>query len=257
MAAAGLRVLAIARRDWPAVPEQLSPEKVEVDLAFVGFVGLIDPPRPEAAQAVAECAGGRHHAGDDHRRPSADRAGDREPPRHHRARRGSADDRPRPRAHRSPPSSRAKAETLRVYARVNPEQKIAIVQALQASRRVRRDDRRRRQRRARAQERRHRRRDGQDRHRRRARGVRHGAPRRQLREHRCRGRARAGGSTRTSASSSGSCSRGTRARSSRCSSRRCSGCRSRCCRSRSCGSTWSPTDCRGSRWRWSRRRRVR
>ncbi len=55
MAAAGLRVLAIARRDWPAVPDQLSPETVEVDLAFVGFVGLIDPPRPEAAQAVAEC----------------------------------------------------------------------------------------------------------------------------------------------------------------------------------------------------------
>lgn len=49
--------------------------------------------------------------------------------------------------------------------------------------------------------------------------------------------AQGGASTRTSASSSGSCWPGTPARSSRCWWRRCSGCRYRCCRSRSCGST--------------------
>ena len=55
MASKGLRVLSIARRDWPELPGELSPAVVERELAFVGFVGLIDPPRPEAASAVAEC----------------------------------------------------------------------------------------------------------------------------------------------------------------------------------------------------------
>ena len=39
-----------------ALPDELAPERVEQELAFVGFVGLIDPPRPEAAErAFAEC----------------------------------------------------------------------------------------------------------------------------------------------------------------------------------------------------------
>ena len=55
MAGQGLRVLAFARRDWPAMPAELAPDAVERDLTFVGLVGLIDPPRPEAAHAVADC----------------------------------------------------------------------------------------------------------------------------------------------------------------------------------------------------------
>ncbi len=55
MAADGLRVLALARRRWDALPAEFAPETVERDLTFIGLVGLMDPPRAEAAQAVQEC----------------------------------------------------------------------------------------------------------------------------------------------------------------------------------------------------------
>ena len=55
MAAAGLRVLAFAQREWQRAPLQLNSTEVEAELTFIALVGLIDPPRREAAQAVAEC----------------------------------------------------------------------------------------------------------------------------------------------------------------------------------------------------------
>ncbi len=55
MAADGLRVLALACRRWDSMPAELTPEAVERDLSFIGLVGLMDPPRAEAAQAVQEC----------------------------------------------------------------------------------------------------------------------------------------------------------------------------------------------------------
>ena len=55
LAAQGLRVLALAYRELPTLPDSLAPDDVEQDLTFLGLVGLIDPPRPEAAQAVALC----------------------------------------------------------------------------------------------------------------------------------------------------------------------------------------------------------
>ena len=55
MAREGLRVLAIARRDWDKPPLGTDPDVIERDLTLIGLVGLLDPPRPEVKQAVALC----------------------------------------------------------------------------------------------------------------------------------------------------------------------------------------------------------
>jgi P-type Ca2+ transporter type 2C len=55
MAAEGLRVLAVAFRHWPELPGDLSADEVERNLIFLGLVGLLDPPRPEAQEAVTLC----------------------------------------------------------------------------------------------------------------------------------------------------------------------------------------------------------
>ena len=55
MADKALRVLCAARRDWEALPEDLSPEALEQDLTYVGLCGMIDPVRPEVKAAIAEC----------------------------------------------------------------------------------------------------------------------------------------------------------------------------------------------------------
>ena len=55
MAKEGLRVLAIAHRRLDSIPSEMTSEKIETDLIFTGFVGLIDPPRPEAKEAIHLC----------------------------------------------------------------------------------------------------------------------------------------------------------------------------------------------------------
>ena len=55
MAAEGLRVLAVGTRRWDAVPEKMIHEEVESALTFLGLVGIMDPPREEAKEAVALC----------------------------------------------------------------------------------------------------------------------------------------------------------------------------------------------------------
>ncbi len=50
-----LRVLAVACKALDAVPENPTSEELEKDLTFLGLVGMIDPPRPEAKVAVATC----------------------------------------------------------------------------------------------------------------------------------------------------------------------------------------------------------
>ena len=55
MAFAGRRVLALATRRHPDA--EARPEALEGELSFLGLVGLEDPPRPEAAQSVRECRG--------------------------------------------------------------------------------------------------------------------------------------------------------------------------------------------------------
>jgi Ca2+-transporting ATPase len=58
MAHEALRVLGLAYARLPAVPD-LEAGGEDVELVWVGLVGMIDPPRPEAREAVREC----HRAG--------------------------------------------------------------------------------------------------------------------------------------------------------------------------------------------------
>jgi Ca2+-transporting ATPase len=56
MARRALRVLAVAYRDFPDMPSDLEPARIEQELTFVGLLGMIDPPRSEAREAVKICA---------------------------------------------------------------------------------------------------------------------------------------------------------------------------------------------------------
>lgn len=56
MANAALRVLAMACRDITSLPEKINTGTIETDMTFVGFVGMIDPPRPEVIEAVKRCS---------------------------------------------------------------------------------------------------------------------------------------------------------------------------------------------------------
>jgi len=56
MAARGQRVLAIASKRAEEGQQQLAFSDVESGLVFVGLIGLIDPPRPEAIDAIRQCA---------------------------------------------------------------------------------------------------------------------------------------------------------------------------------------------------------
>ncbi len=55
MGAAGLRVLAFARKNLPPQTSALSHANVSHGLTFLGLEGMIDPPRVEAIRAVAAC----------------------------------------------------------------------------------------------------------------------------------------------------------------------------------------------------------
>jgi P-type Ca2+ transporter type 2C len=126
----GLRVLAVAMRRWPAPPDGRVPDDPERDLTFLGLVGIMDPPRDEAGDAVEACKS----AGivpvlitGDH--PVTARA---------IARRVGllSDDESvlngRELAELSPEDLAARVTDIRVYARVVPEEKLRIVRALQA-----------------------------------------------------------------------------------------------------------------------------
>ena len=55
MADKALRVLAAAERLYESLPDRQEPEDLEHDLCFIGLCGMIDPVRPEVKAAVAEC----------------------------------------------------------------------------------------------------------------------------------------------------------------------------------------------------------
>ncbi len=129
MAGQGLRVLALAMRRWDRLPESLSPDVAERDLTFLGLAGMMDPPRQEAREAVRLCK----TAGitpvmitGDH--PTTARTIG--------TLLGIVDDGEgvltgRELAQLDDEGLKAKVETVRIYARVAPEDKLRIVRALQ------------------------------------------------------------------------------------------------------------------------------
>jgi P-type Ca2+ transporter type 2C len=131
LAESGLRVLAAARRDLDEIPDELT--AVEHDMTLLGLVGLLDPPRAEAADAVAECRA----AGivpvmitGDHPETAhaiASRVGVAES--HHD---GSDVLTGHDLSVLDDAALATRVLDARVYARVDPSQKIRIVQALQA-----------------------------------------------------------------------------------------------------------------------------
>lgn len=50
-----LRVLACAFREHSELPIEITPEEIERDMIFIGLMGMIDPARPEAKDAIAVC----------------------------------------------------------------------------------------------------------------------------------------------------------------------------------------------------------
>jgi magnesium-transporting ATPase (P-type) len=130
LAELALRTLAVAYRPLPDGGETQADESLERELVYLGLVGILDPPRPEARQAIAEASAAGIRVlmiTGDHPRTALRIAGD---------------------LGITGPGSRALAgaeievltdEELRaavrevsVYARVAPEHKLRIVDALQA-----------------------------------------------------------------------------------------------------------------------------
>ncbi|WP_028521657.1 cation-translocating P-type ATPase [Ruminococcus flavefaciens] len=55
MADQALRVLLAAYREYDEIPDDISPEGLEHDLIYIGMTGMIDPVRPEVKDAIGLC----------------------------------------------------------------------------------------------------------------------------------------------------------------------------------------------------------
>src|SRR5215472_8560020 len=129
----GLRVLAAANREVKEDKGDLTIEDLDKDLVFLGLVGIIDPPRPEAIEAIAACK----EAGIRVKMITGDHAGTataigREM--------GITEN---PKAVTGAELEAASDEDLRqivpdtdIFARTSPEHKLRLVQALQANNEV-------------------------------------------------------------------------------------------------------------------------
>lgn len=129
LAAGGERVIALARAPAPRPGSRLAPADLQGRATLLGLVGLIDPPRPEAVAAVAECRA----AGIAIKMITGDHAATA---RAVAMRLGLADD---PRVltgqdldRLDPGAFAAGARAASVFARTTPEHKLRLVEALQS-----------------------------------------------------------------------------------------------------------------------------
>ncbi len=131
MANQGYRVLALAMRQFPGRPRQVLPDVVERDLTFLGLAALIDPLRSEVPQAVTDCL----TAGIAPIMITGDHPGTATAIAN---RLGIFDEEMalltgKQLAEMSDDQLSEVAASVRIYARVDPEQKLRIVKALQAN----------------------------------------------------------------------------------------------------------------------------
>lgn len=127
-AARGLRVLGIAFKNLDKIPDTLEVDDVAGEMVLAGMVGIIDPPRREAVEAVAECKSAGIRVvmiTGDHKLTAKAIAGHV----------GIHNEK----VHTGAELEEASDEDLRewvrdtsVYARVSPEHKLHLVKALQA-----------------------------------------------------------------------------------------------------------------------------
>lgn len=130
MAADGLRTIGFCYRHWNKLPDNLAPEVVESGLTMLGIAGLMDPPREEARESVAQCKSAGIQpvmiTGD---HPATALAVAK--------RIGIVDDESEvvitgtELEQISDQEFNERVEQIRVYARVAPEQKLQIIKALQ------------------------------------------------------------------------------------------------------------------------------
>lgn len=126
----GKRVLAYAAKLVEVLPNTISIESIETDLDFIGLAALIDPPREEVIQAIADC----HTAGitpvmitGDHPITAKAIATETGILRHKTDRVITGAEL----AKLTEEEFEKEIDYIKVYARVSPEQKLNIVKALQ------------------------------------------------------------------------------------------------------------------------------
>jgi Ca2+-transporting ATPase len=126
----GKRVLAYALKLVDTLPKRISIESIETNLTFIGLAAMIDPPREEVIQAIADC----HTAGirpvmitGDHPITAKAIATETGILRHKTDRVITGIEL----ANYTDEEFEKEIEYIKVYARVSPEQKLHIVKALQ------------------------------------------------------------------------------------------------------------------------------
>ncbi len=135
MAKQGLRVLAFAQKTLPNTVQHIEHHHIQTGLTFLGLQAMIDPPREEAIEAIKECQAAGIHVKmitGDHAETAqaiAQKMGliVEQPPHCTTVLTGSEIE------HLSEASLLNAVQTTHIFARVNPEQKLQLVKALQAN----------------------------------------------------------------------------------------------------------------------------